>query len=165
LTTALEGCITGEALWLDHPGYGGYAVSNLGRVRTPKGRLARGVSNGEGYLRIQMPDRKRRVHHLQLEAFIGPCPAGMCGLHWDDVPGNNLLTNIRWDTPGANSADAWRNFRTRWQQNQHGAIICSEEGCRFTARTNRPGARCEMHYRAYRHRVAQRAMELSVRIG
>lgn len=49
------------------------------------------------------------VHRLVLQAFVGPCPVGMEGCHFDDVPMNNRLDNLRWDTPGSNKRDSVRN--------------------------------------------------------
>ena len=46
------------------------------------------------------------VHRLVLLAFVGPCPKGMQGCHFPDRnPGNNQLSNLRWDTGKANQAD------------------------------------------------------------
>jgi hypothetical protein len=50
-----------------------------------------------------------RVHRLVLLAFVGPCPKGMEACHWDDNPGNNHLSNLRWDTSLANKRDMARN--------------------------------------------------------
>lgn len=48
------------------------------------------------------------VHRLVLEAFVGPCPPGMEACHWNGIPGDNRLHNLRWDTPSANNADILR---------------------------------------------------------
>jgi hypothetical protein len=45
------------------------------------------------------------VHHLVLEAFVGPCPEGMECLHGDDIPDNNILSNLQWGTRLANVAN------------------------------------------------------------
>ena len=49
------------------------------------------------------------VHRLILTAFTGPPPQGMEACHWDDIKDNNVLTNLRWDTPKGNAADRIRN--------------------------------------------------------
>lgn len=49
------------------------------------------------------------VHHLVLEAFVGPAPVGTVGLHWDDDPARNHLDNLRWGTRADNFADFVRN--------------------------------------------------------
>lgn len=58
----------------------------------------------------------RRVHHLVLEAFVGPRPSGMVCCHYDGDPANNRLDNLRWDTPKANSDDKRR----------HGTMVVGE---------------------------------------
>jgi hypothetical protein len=63
--------------------------------------------NGARYVSIR--GHSRLVHHLVLEAFVGPCPEGMECCHRDDHRGNNALSNLRWDTHRANCQDAIRN--------------------------------------------------------
>lgn len=46
-----------------------------------------------------------RVHHLVLEAFVGPQPTGALGLHRDDDPRNNHVSNLRWGTHSDNQHD------------------------------------------------------------
>lgn len=62
---------------------GGLQV-NLRALRTPRGTL-----------RVT---RARFIHHLVLEAFVGPCPVGMVAEHLDHDLTNNALTNLRWST-------------------------------------------------------------------
>jgi hypothetical protein len=49
------------------------------------------------------------IHRLILETFIGPCPEGMECCHKNDVPTDNRLENLRWDTRSNNVKDAFRN--------------------------------------------------------
>ena len=116
--------------WRPVVGYEGmYEVSDLGRVRS----VERVVPRGDGTYRIaerilkqgvtgRNLDRlvvnlysdkpvKHYVHHLVLEAFVGPRPPGMESCHWDDDPSNNRLENLRWDTMSANRHDRVRNGR------------------------------------------------------
>lgn len=110
-----------------------YEVSDLGRVRsidrvTPyrnttrffKGKIlspgtdTSGTSNGRHFVMLftasGTPRRvNRKVHHLVLEAFVGPRPEGMECLHWDDNPSNNRLENLRWGTHSENTMDSIRN--------------------------------------------------------
>jgi HNH endonuclease len=51
------------------------------------------------------------VHILVLEAFDRLRPAGLWGLHDDDNPRNNHISNLRWGTPSDNSYDAVKNRR------------------------------------------------------
>lgn len=49
------------------------------------------------------------VHRMVLEAFVGPCPDGMQGCHWNGEPADNRVENLRWDTPRSNMADKLRH--------------------------------------------------------
>lgn len=111
--------------WLPVVGYEGiYEVSNLGHVRSLPRIDAQG---GHRRMRIHKPARmdawghlgvklrrngvitSRYVHQLVLEAFVGPRPDGMLACHWNDVPDDNRLGNLRWGTPKDNRADLIRN--------------------------------------------------------
>jgi hypothetical protein len=109
---------TGPERWARVPGEPGYAVSDHGRARSldrvlSDGRTAGGVlltpdPDRKGYRRVRVGGRWRRVHHLVLEAFAGPCPPGMEGCHQNGHPDDNHLTNLRWDTHGENERDKRR---------------------------------------------------------
>jgi hypothetical protein len=109
-----------------------YEVSNEGHVRSldrviavrnrwgtvthrrHKAFLLKPVKSGQrGYLAVQLGGKRRGerryVHHLMLEAFVGPRPPGLQGLHYDDNVLNNMLGNLRWDTLSANQLDCVRN--------------------------------------------------------
>lgn len=45
------------------------------------------------------------VHTLVMEAFVGPCPAGLEVCHGDGDGHNNRLANLRHDTKPANARD------------------------------------------------------------
>jgi hypothetical protein len=123
--------------WRAVPGWEStHIVSDLGRVATldrvdAAGRRRRGrilkpiVQNKTGHLKVSLQHLFRRepisVHRLVLFAFVGPCPPGMQACHENDVAGDNRLVNLRWDTPAANVADAYRNGRrAEATQCQHG---------------------------------------------
>ena len=109
------------------PGYEGlYSITEEGRVWSEprlsiNGRKCGGLFLRPGRLRnnhitVRLSDargvaRSHQVHILVLTAFVGPRPEGMYGLHWDDDPDNNHLSNLRWGTPSENSLDANRNGR------------------------------------------------------
>jgi hypothetical protein len=71
--------------------------------------------------------RDALVHHLVLEAFVGPQPPGAEGCHWNDDPTDNRLENLRWDTRSANQFDSVRNGTHYWASRTH----CSK-GHEFT---------------------------------
>lgn len=101
-----------QETWRAIPGSEGrYEVSDLGRVRSlvRGGRILKPAKSKTGYLMvapvIDGRNKPRRVHHLVLLAFVGPRPDGAEGCHNNDVPGDNRLVNLRWDTRAANVAD------------------------------------------------------------
>jgi len=76
-----------------------------------------------GHLRIDVTtmDGVRHlllVHRLVLLAFTGAPPSGKPnGLHWDDDPTNNDLSNLYWGSHAENARDAKRNGR-HYQSNK-----------------------------------------------
>lgn len=117
--------------WKAIPGFEGfYEVSDQGRVRsvertvTVRGRsdgqtakiireriLKPGLSSGRPVVNLRSDTDRRHalVHHLVLEAFVGPCPDGMECRHLDDKRRNNALRNLEWGTRRENMADRKRN--------------------------------------------------------
>jgi hypothetical protein len=94
--------------WKDIPGYEGkYRVSDLGRLKSSvTGRVLKLAIMPNGYLGILLGGKRKLIHTLVLEAFVGPCPIGMEACHFPDRnPSNNHLTNLRWDTPKNNQKD------------------------------------------------------------
>lgn len=104
--------------WRQIPSLGpAYEASDQGRARkrlaTGGFRLLKNVVIDGGYHVIRVKrdgkQRKLRIHRLVLEAFVGPCPDGMECCHNDGDPGNNRLSNLRWDTKSANEFDQVRH--------------------------------------------------------
>ena len=104
--------------WLPVVGFEGiYEVSDHGRVRCvlERGGRAAGyilkpcIDNPSGYLKINLCSggtrHTIRIHTLVLEAFVGPCPAGMECRHLDSNPTNNHLSNLQWASHVTNEAD------------------------------------------------------------
>lgn len=113
---------------------GRYEVSSFGRVRSTLTRVqpdkgARWIAGGKartltlkpnrtGYLRAALYNgiteghRRYLVHHLVLEAFVGPRPERMDGCHNDDDRTNNRIDNLKWGTPEQNWEDRKRNGRS-----------------------------------------------------
>jgi hypothetical protein len=85
---------------------GGYAY-----VPTDDWRELKQVPTNTGYFCLSVRGKYRYVHTLVLEAFVGPCPAGLECCHADDNGFNNVQSNLRWDTPKANATDRYRNGR------------------------------------------------------
>lgn len=107
--------------WKRIKGFKYYEVSSLGRVRSLdridaqgrnwKGRVLKpkGRRNGKGYLNVCLCEDAvytyKEVHRLVLEAFVGPCPAGMEACHGKGGNRDNRLSNLRWDTYSNNALD------------------------------------------------------------
>ena len=99
----------------DIPGFPNYAITSDGRVwsnhKTRNGFLVP-KKDKYGYLHVGLcrvgKRNMRQVHRLVLEAFVGPCPAGMEACHNNGVRTDNRVENLRWDTKAANRQDAIR---------------------------------------------------------
>lgn len=132
--------------WRSVPSWEGlYEVSDSGQVRSldrivflssgqrqlRRGRILRIHSNGsKGHLKVWLTrgvgERSHHyVHTLVLEAFVGPRPTGAQGLHWDDDPTNNAVSNLRWGTPGENLLDCVRNGNHFWANKTHCRCGCA----------------------------------------
>lgn len=110
--------------WRAIPGFEGlYEVSTHGRVRSLQSRYkASKYNHVYGHARILSPricrryytvplskDGKRyprRIHHLVLEAFVGPRPSGHVCNHKDGNALNNVLSNLEWVTWQRNAEDS-----------------------------------------------------------
>jgi len=98
--------------WLDVVGFEGiYEISNHGNVRSAKTKQLKKITfaktDGRPFLNLWKENQQKvvRPHRLVLEAFVGKCPEGMEGCHNDGNHQNNMLENLRWDTPKNNHAD------------------------------------------------------------
>lgn len=136
--------------WLPVIGYEFYEVSDLGRVRS----TTRVVTRSDGAQRrytgrllspgLRMMDRPPRyqvtlnvngvgrtkfVHHLVLEAFVGPRPEGTECCHGPGGSLDNRLVNLRWDTHASNMEDRERDGGTL-RGAQHYATALTEDQAR-----------------------------------
>ena len=97
-------------IWKDIPGYEGvYQVSNLGNVKS----LPRMVSNGKGYLCIELKDKNGKyhfcgVHRLVAVAFIENPDNKPQINHIDGNKKNNIVENLEWCTNGENQVHAYK---------------------------------------------------------
>lgn len=118
-----------EQQWLPVVGDNGYEISDHGNTRSTAreitvisrkgnpfvrrytGRLLAPCRAGAGgHLFVKLSyGQKHLVHHLVLEAFDQPRPAGLFGLHWDDDPLHNHISNLYWGTKSDNQHDKVRN--------------------------------------------------------
>lgn len=106
--------------WRPVAGFPGYEVSSHGRIcswrlaggkggTSDVGRLLKPYSkSGYCYVNLRRDGKAVAcaVHRLVLEAFDGPCPAGMEARHFpDSTKSNNALRNLSWGTKEENAAD------------------------------------------------------------
>lgn len=111
-----------KEIWKNVVGHeGAYQVSNKGRVRSLnrwvvatrdsgthkrfyRGKLLKpGAQLKSGHVTVALgKGNSRPVHQLVLEAFRGPCPAGMESLHKNLKSNDNRLSNLKWGTRSEN---------------------------------------------------------------
>ena len=112
-------------MWLPVVGHEGrYEVSDAGQVRSldrvivqrngidrpVRGKILKSGPMPSGHQHVVLEGKDdRTVHRLVLEAFVGPCPPGMEACHNNDIPSDNRLENLRWDTKSRNAFDAVGN--------------------------------------------------------
>lgn len=122
-----------------------YEVSEFGQVRrrlaaqgTRVGYVLKPILSARGYwlynLRDDQREVKARAHRLVLDAFVGPEPE-MFGLHKDDDPANNHVSNLRWGSRLDNADDWKQNGRRRADHNL--AKTHCLRGHEFTAENTR----------------------------
>lgn len=85
------------------------------------------LKTGHRFVRLSPGSTVRYVHHLVLEAFIGPRPAGMEACHFPDRdPANNRVCNLRWDTRTANRKDMVAHGTVPVGEGHGGAKVTAE---------------------------------------
>jgi hypothetical protein len=114
-----------DEVWKPIPGFPGYFVSSDGHVASEHGqgnrvwapRHSMKPRSVKGYLQVKLHLMKngkstpvfRQVHHLVLDAFVGPRPLGSECRHLNDVRTDNTAANLQWGTTVENRADQRRN--------------------------------------------------------
>ena len=110
----LSQLVGSEVKWL--PGYLNYLVSKDGRMFSmcrwfiprfiwldePHPLKQMPSRNGHGYICYSLRRNGKNVtlyaHQAVLLAFVGPCPAGHESSHFNDIPADNRLENLAWET-------------------------------------------------------------------
>jgi HNH endonuclease/NUMOD4 motif len=100
--------------WKVIPGFTEYEASDNGRVRNTRKELALSWHNsGRWFVWIRDDSNMWKyiaVHRLVLMAHVGmPTKDKPFGLHRDDDPTNNDISNLYWGTRRENSYDSVRN--------------------------------------------------------
>lgn len=97
--------------WCNIPGEPGYKANILGEIIGPSKKILRPIVSKSGHMYVFVHQRKKFVHRLILETFVGYCPEGMECRHLDGDPSNNHLSNLQWGTRLENVADRRRHGR------------------------------------------------------
>lgn len=111
--------------WREVPSSPGYYVSDQGNVRGLRGRILAGAYAVRGGYRMvsvgrdRSKSRLRMVHHLVLEAFVGPKPEGMVTRHLNGDPLDNSLVNLRYGTQAENIRDMIEHGRHGMARKTH----------------------------------------------
>lgn len=133
-------------MWKNIPSYPGYEVSDNGEVRSWHPRNGKGSYKttknptvltpnrfvDSNYLRVALKCPKegkhmtKRVHHLVLEAFIGPKPNGFVVMHLNDDTTDNRLSNLKYATNQENSDDMVSKGRSAKGSNHPKSIVSDE---------------------------------------
>ena len=103
-----------EEIWKVVEVFPKYEVSDQGRVRRGE-RVLKPMWTGakrKQYATVRLstdPIQDRKVHHLVLQAFVGPRPPGLVARHLDDDTRNNAAINLAWGAQPQNKADSIHN--------------------------------------------------------
>lgn len=112
--------------WRTIEGHPDYAVSSLGRVKRvvdskcgfKAGRVLSSAPGKNGYPMVQLwhnqKPKKLYVHHLVLEAFVGPRPDGCICNHKDCNRSNNRPENLEWTSQSNNVKQTYSLKRRIW---------------------------------------------------
>jgi hypothetical protein len=76
----------------------GYFVSDLGRIKSPKGKLLRLRKTTLGYCQIRINKKEYLIHRLVAMAFISNPKNKPEVNHIDTDPANNIIDNLQWVT-------------------------------------------------------------------
>lgn len=132
-----------EEIWKEIPGFPGYEVSNLGRVKSYKqcraGKILTLHSARKGYLQVRMQDidgaqTTKYVHRLVMMVFSPIEGAENLTVdHIDNDPTNNCLDNLRWMTAEENLArataqDSWGQHSYNYSRKGGQIKITYEDG-------------------------------------
>jgi hypothetical protein len=95
-----------------------YLVSDLGRVRGPRGRILRGNAINDGYLLVKIyttngASKTCLIHRLVAAAFLGQAPDGQQVNHLDGDTSSNRLSNLEYVTPSENMQHSYRTLNRR----------------------------------------------------
>lgn len=86
-----------------------YQVSNLGRVKNPKGRILGGSTHNDGYRFVTIKEKQIPIHRLVAQAFIENEEDKPFVNHIDGNKMNNAVDNLEWVTQQENIQHSYKN--------------------------------------------------------
>ena len=116
-----------EEVWKQHPDFPDHEVSNLGRVRRYLEPFL--MSNGYPHVSLGGVKKRRYLHQMVMEAFVGKRPAGGVTRHLDGDKKNNKLSNLAYGTHSENMADRVKHGGGN-RGSRHGMSKLTEEQVR-----------------------------------
>lgn len=101
-------------MWTVIEDFPGYQIDReTQQILGPHGKILKPSVDKRGRVWVRLyRDRRqysRKLAHLMLMTFLGEPQPGEVARHWDDVPGNNVLSNLLWGTQSDNMHDKVRN--------------------------------------------------------
>lgn len=115
--------------WKQIPGWPGYEVSNIGRVRRGD-HIKSPFCDRKGYLKVKLWNRQTKknllVHRLVALAFIGLIPTGNVCRHLNGDMSDNRIENLSYGTRSENEADK-KGHGTAAVGGRHPAAKLTEE--------------------------------------
>lgn len=113
--------------WRPVPGYPGYHVSSLGRVRSSR-KILKVLDCGHGYMSVHLGrHNKRYVHRLVAETFlVNPDNLPIVN-HLNSDRRDNRASNLEWCTYQQNSDHASRSGRFPVGDRHHGSRLSREQ--------------------------------------
>jgi hypothetical protein len=142
-----------EEEFRDIPNYKGlYQVSNLGRVKSFKGKTDKMLKpriDTVGYLGVNISkdvkSKNRNVHQLVAEAFLGHVPCGYKIVvdHIDENPLNNRLDNLQLLSHRANTS---KGFKAKVCSSEYTGVCWDKSSKKWLSRILINGKRKNLGY-------------------
>ncbi len=91
-----KGDVNKDALevWLPIKGFNDYQISNLGNLKGKRGKYLK-PQKQNGYQAICLDKKRKLIHRIVAENFIGDIPKRYCVAHLDGNRANNKLENLK----------------------------------------------------------------------